>query len=768
MRTLQLLVGETNPTEASNLKLDAAAVMAPIVMAAAAIRLAFDLLADRYQRWRISRAAGHTLVCGCGDRARAFARNEAAHEREAIIVAPAPTQSDRSFCEGHGIRLLRGDPREPETLQAAAVGRADRLVAITGDDADNLQIAMTARELLAAAPARKRELRAFAALDDRNLWHELARSDSIKRRSRNFDFGLFNLSDIVARRFFWDVPLYQYADLRDQPRIHAVFLGFGHYGEALLLQMLRACAYRDLGDPVVTVLCRDAAAAEDRLHLHSPEADKIANIEFVGADVAARPLDESVMTAVEFRGAVTAVIVCLDSDEAALQAAMYVRDVMHRSSRWSAPVYAQICGDTGLGDLLADNNAARRFDDVIEVFGSDADNCDFRIIDGGLEITARRIHEAYCATRRENMDDDAEAVRQESLADWEELRETYRASNRRAADHVRAKLESAGCYVTDGLELVAPTGFCLSQNREEREALATLEHHSWCIGMRLDGWRPAPRRNNRRREHDNLVAYEALTEDLKDFDRDQIDLIDTRLITRTDLSPGTAALRHDHWIGLIGRTQVDVDAARWAADALASQVLTGLTDRNKDAHFTLVTPFAPGLDLVLTRAALSWFSEHRIPHRLLIVSGVPDELMLDDYRDAFEAGSAWNGEPRTAGEPWKDTAAPGSGGRAAIEAARDATTQDDACTWIIDLSRADVDYTNTTERPWAINGQATTSPGAAIRSLRPPRTTRRRKREARWRLSSVAPRHSRHATRPGRRRCTARLSCSSWTGARYE
>ena len=407
----------------------------------------------------------------------------------------------------------------------------------------------------------------------------------------------------------------------------------------------------------------------------------------------AHPLEEAVLAEVERRGQVTAVIVCLDSDEAALQAAMYVRDVMHKSNRWRAPIYSQISGDTGLGDVLTGDDTAHRFDDVIQIFGSDADSCDFEIIDGGLENTARRIHEAYWATRRERRDNDAEGTRQEPLADWDQLRETYRASNRRAADHIRAKLESAGCYVPGGLTFIAPRGFRLSGKSDVIEALARLEHLSWCIGMRLDGWRSAAKRNNRRREHDNLVTYDELTENEKEYDRDQIKLIDTRLIERSDIKAGETALRHDHWIGLIGRNRVDASDAQWAADELSDHILPSLAERHADAHFTIVTPLAPGLDYVLTRAALSWLQERGIAHRLLIVTGVPDELMLDDFRDAFESGSAWDGNTRDDDATWN-----GEGGRAAVEAARTDVMQDDACQWIIDLTRASIDYADIAAR----------------------------------------------------------------------
>ncbi len=700
LRTAQLVFGQANDGEPEDGQVlrDVAGVLAAVVLAAAAIKVVYGVLADRYQRWRISLSRGHTLICGCGDLVRAFAQNEAAHGREAVVVGAAPTDSDASFCAAHGVRLLRGDPRDAETLKAAAIERADRLVAITGNDADNLHIATSARELLAALPAREHPCRAFAAIDDPNLWNEMSRSDSIVRRSANLHFGIFNLDRLVARRFFWDVPLYRYADLRDQPRIHAVFLGFGHMGEALLLQMLRACGYRDLDLPAASILCADADAEENRLRRHCPEIDAVVKLRFYEFDAATVPLDEAFLDDVESRSPVSAVLVSLDGDELALQAAIYARDVMHRSGRWRAPVHLRLRADTGVEELLATHDLSRRFDDVIDAFGSDAENCDFELVDGGLEVTAKRIHEAYTETRNQRLAGDVAAARQESLRSWHDLRETYREANRRAADHIKAKLESAGCHVPPDPELVAPMGFQLARERVVREALAALEHRSWCTGMQLDGWRAAPKRDNRRREHDNLVAYDELSESLKDYDRDQIELLDSALIARRAIDVGAPAIRHDHWIGLIGRNLVDAGNADWASQALCEQVLAKLVSRYEHAHFTVVTPLAPGLDLILTRATLDWLGERGIAHRLLVVEAVPPARMLDDFRDAFEAGSAWNGKPRDGEERWIDDRDSKAGGRARIEAARAQVLASSACEWIIDLIRIDSDYAEQTVR----------------------------------------------------------------------
>lgn len=304
------------------------------------------------------------------------------------------------------------------------------------------------------------------------------------------------------------------------------------------------------------------------------------------------------------------------------------------------------------------------------------------------------MHEAYRATRVGRIEGDTASSRKEPLAPWEELRETYREANRRAASHVKVKLESAGCLVPPGTTFAAPADFRLGATPALHEALAALEHRSWILGRRLDGWRPGVQRDNARRIHDNLVAYEALSESLKDYDRDQIHLIDKELIERIEiLAPDARPVRRDHWVGLIGSNRVSVEEAEWLRRILAEQVLPGLLNRHEHAHLTLLTPLAPGLDLVLAAAALTELAARRRAHRLLVVEGVPEALMLDDYREDFDAGAAWGGEPRQPGELWMEPGRPDTGGRARIAAERHRVFRDPACERLIDLTESDADYT---------------------------------------------------------------------------
>lgn len=90
---------------------------------------------------------------------------------------------------------------------------------------------------------------------------------------------------------------------------------------------------------------------------------------------------------------------------------------------------------------------------------------------------------------------------------WQDLPETYVAANRAAADHVAIKRWDAATSGLVGDALI--------------EALAEAEHSRWSTDRLLAGWSPAgdAARDNARRLHPDLRAWDELTEEARQKDR---------------------------------------------------------------------------------------------------------------------------------------------------------------------------------------------------------------------------------------------------------
>lgn len=640
---------------AENSYLQAAQLLAPLVTLSALVQLGLHAFASQISLLIARRRRDHTVVCGLGDRGAAFADSLLRlGEKRLTVIDARPTEAQLAFCRQRRIRLVKGDCRDPKILEAAAVQRASRVIITTPDDNFNLETAAAACKL-ADKVTHKTIVQIHTAISDRALWSHLVDSDDFNRLVRRAELRPFCLPVIAARKLFWDQPVYTYADMRGQTCLHAVFVGFDDHAVSVLVQMMRACLYKDFRAPIATVLVKDAMEAERSFFREFPAIRELKQVCFKEFDPLVDDLSAGFMTDLEAEAGagVSLIVVCIDPPEASLSTAIYIHAAMRRLALWSAPVFVRMdTTDGGIG-LLTPAQEARRFDAMIVPFGTTVELSDVGLLEGLLERAAQRIHDRYKGTREHGRGAMGKPEWRESDSDWSRLSETYRQSNRRAADHIKAKLASAGFYVPPGLNLDIAPGLNIGSHREITERLAAIEHDSWRADRHIDGWVQGRTRDNRRKIHTNLVPYDELDESTKDYDRDQIKLLDGPLLTERPLTDNAELIRVDHWIGLVGTNALSEDEARELRRRLTEETLPQLLAQNTAHCFTLATSLTPGADLVLTKTMLDFLEKSRVVHRLLVPEGVPEAPMIADFKPYFLAGKTADGMPRPMDESWE-------------------------------------------------------------------------------------------------------------------
>ncbi len=107
-----------------------------------------ELLAERRRQRMINALSDHYIVCGFGRVGRQVARDlRAAGARYVVIdVHPENIEDAQSAI---GVRAIEDNPSDDDALRAAGIERARAVVACVDSDAENIFIALTARELRA-------------------------------------------------------------------------------------------------------------------------------------------------------------------------------------------------------------------------------------------------------------------------------------------------------------------------------------------------------------------------------------------------------------------------------------------------------------------------------------------------------------------------------------------------------------------------------------------------------------------------------------------
>jgi voltage-gated potassium channel len=103
------------------------------------------LIRGRHMQRRIENMQGHIVLCGCGRTGRCALEEMRVHDEQVVIV-----ERDPAVCEelgAAGLLVLCGDATAEDMLETARVQHARGLIASMPDDADNVFVTLTAREM---------------------------------------------------------------------------------------------------------------------------------------------------------------------------------------------------------------------------------------------------------------------------------------------------------------------------------------------------------------------------------------------------------------------------------------------------------------------------------------------------------------------------------------------------------------------------------------------------------------------------------------------
>ncbi len=400
-------------------------------------------------------------------------------------------------------------PEDPAKTVYDHCGEADHILLAQADDAQALTLVRAARAASSKAFITVLMRDARLAEDSAGTLNQ-ARTRVLSRAS------------ISARALHQAHPPFLLAKALRHPRIHAVIVGFGQTGQAIARDLIVNGRTTFLDKPHITVIDPHARALEGVLRLRAPEIDECAEFTFVAGRIASEAISPdaaSLTAAVQAAGPMTAAYICLGEDAEVLATAGMVQSMLRAVGIARAPIFVRLRDANALGEQ---GHEARGLD-ALTPFGdleSILEASEF--LSRAPDAAARSFCEAYRAALPPAMRDDPSNI---SARPWDELDETFRQANRDAVAHIPAKLASAGIEPglwrgVVGMPRLGPA-HSLFTDDAACEALARLEHHRWNAQRRMDGWRwtDAPRKDEALRRHPSLVEYDALADDVKEFDR---------------------------------------------------------------------------------------------------------------------------------------------------------------------------------------------------------------------------------------------------------
>jgi hypothetical protein len=507
--TLQLFVLQSGSVSGPvTWELQVARLLAPTVAAYTAVKALATIFGERFERFWLRFYRGHVVICGLGHKGLLLTRSLRMRGDDVVIVEDDAENDRIEVARMHGAVVLIGDSRDPQLLAKAGVRRASHLVAVSGDDGINAEVAVQARNLVAGRGGEP--LSCLVHIVDPQLCTMLRMQEIGRRKETVFRLDFFNVFEIGARALLGEHPVAIQGD--ETFGGHVVIVGLGQFGEHLVAHAARDwwSAYGRRRDKLrITIIDQHACQLTELLHLKYLWLPQACELEPQDMTIESREFREARFL-FDSRGriSVSTVYVCLDDDAIGLSTGL----TLHRHvKRQGVKIVVRMVHGAGLASLLNDARSSEFAG--LHAFELLEGMCNpQQLFAGAYEAIAREIHRAYVADeQRKGVTGEAN----EAVVPWDELPERFRESNRAQAAHIGDKLADIGCDLAPLTDWEAEL---FEFGDDEVEVLAQLEHKRWMAEKLRANWERGEKKKGSKTSP-YLVQWDELDEEQKEKDR---------------------------------------------------------------------------------------------------------------------------------------------------------------------------------------------------------------------------------------------------------
>ena len=490
--SLQLFVMEAAvPDGGTPWQLNLARFLAPLSLAYAAVVTAAALLRDQVQRLQVAMfAKEHVVVVGLGAMGYAVATRLRAAELDVVALELRTDNPLVPAARASGVRVVGGDGRSNVGQKAVRTDRARHLIALTGDDSENLAVAATARRV--AGESRGTPLALHVGIDDPALWKEFSGLQlSVGDPAVVEDY--FNVADRTALMLLNEAERFTEGNFLPW----ALVDGSSPVATRVVVRLVQRAALAGSRLRVDFTAAGSDCDVLQRLRAEEPWVEGFADLTLVQLDVP-KAGDHAPVS-----------LICASGGDAeTMSRALQV--LRHRPT---TQVIAAVNADES--DLAAATVSAAG--DKLALLHSTLDVVARELLNQSpLEVMAKVRHEHYVAKERAA---GRRAGNNPSLVPWDELPESLKESNRRFAESVLTTVAKLGGRIVPLQGPPAAEGLRLDQDTLEQ--LARQEHVRWMQSLEADGWTYTDgSKDAANKQHPLLVPWEQLDEEERQKDRD--------------------------------------------------------------------------------------------------------------------------------------------------------------------------------------------------------------------------------------------------------
>jgi hypothetical protein len=486
----------------------------------------------------------HTVLAGYGSQLKYFI--DAIHSlqpdllpSQILVVVPDNIyfEQAKNLCP-KGTLIAVDHIWMPSAINRFYLYKAQRIILLNnyGGDISNVLNVITKLNTQREKQTQLGELKIYYELSQYSLLPMLQASTRklVSNRSK-IELCVMNIDNISARLTLLNYPLdVSIKRVKDDSRVVLVFIGWSLFADALLHQVMRIGYYQC--PTKIYIAVKDLEVHQEKLKenypglLQSDYAQNMMSIEYIKLDTL-NSLNLGAEDNVSFA-------VCGDSPDNIFLKTMDITTDRFNSLKY---ILTEIPDGSGYGEVIKAINQSQPGYSMVAV-GSHAKA--FELIEK-VDKYAKLSHEKYIKDREDNgqrIQNTNGSYENPADESWGNLDDIRRNWNRSPLDHAEIKLRvlantyqlpehtqnktGEGVHIPAALKLKVMSlisHFQLDKSlNEDIELLSKLEHNRWSGEKFSEGWVWGEKTDKSRKISCYLVPYEQLTNEIQQYDREQV------------------------------------------------------------------------------------------------------------------------------------------------------------------------------------------------------------------------------------------------------
>lgn len=487
-------------------ELEVARFAVPAVTAYTAFLAFTTIFIQQTERVRLWFLRDHIIICGLGRKGFRLANQFLQGGNRVVVIEITDNNEWIENIRSAGAVVIHGDAADAELLKKTKLNRASCLIATTGDDGKNAEIAVSAEKI-----SRNRSAGALTCIIhifDAQLWRLLREKELHIGENSHFRLELFNIFDRGAHLMVQGNP--PWADLGPDSIPHVLVVGLGKMGQRVIIEAARGWQLLQ-GDPErkinFTLVDRESGKKLVLLLNQHPRLENLASFHPLDLDISSGEFDRLAERFTQGTDCqLTLAYICLDEETFSLQTGLRLN---HQLRKYQVPIVMRMAESGGLSLLVGNQEEKGNTFGRLRIFDLLDQTCTVELLQGGThEMLARSLHKIYLENTLGSV---SEKKNDAVLLPWDELSPYIKEKNRSQADRIPVMLAAAGYRIGPLQDWDAENlTFLESDAEDEVSLMAQLEHQNWCREKKEEGWKYGPEKDPIKKNNPSLVNWEDL------------------------------------------------------------------------------------------------------------------------------------------------------------------------------------------------------------------------------------------------------------------